>query len=406
MRSLGKLMGGVLLVSGTTIGAAMLALPVVTGFAGFIPSVLLFLGCWIYFTYTSFLMLEVNLWFGNRANLITMANRTIGKWGEFLSWLIYLFLLYALTTAYIAGSSSIMTTFIAAITGYQLPQWAGPFPLILLFGYFVYRGTKHVDYLNRIFMIGLGVSFLLMVGLLVPEVDLEKLAYQNWPMSWIGISIVATSFGYHIIIPSLTTYFDSNVRLMRLSILIGSLFPLFGYILWNAISLGIIPLDAIAHGFIRGDNGATLLADVLNKPIIGVIASFFAFFAIVTSFLGVSLGLTDFLTDGLKIKSESKGRLLVCLLTFLPPLGMTLADPRAFLSALEFAGAFGVVTLLGLIPALMVWYGRYHRGYGLTHHYRAPGERIALIVVMAIAVAIFLLELGIKTNLITIHIGS
>lgn len=406
---LGKLIGGILLVSGTTIGAAMLALPVATGFAGFIPAFVLFVICWLYFTYTALLMLEVNLWFGEKTNLITMANRTLGRWGEFMSWLIYLFLLYALTTAYIAGSGSIMITFIEAITGFTLPAWAGPFPLIVLFGYFVYRGTKHVDYLNRVFMLGLGVSFIMMVGLLVPEVDPVKLGYMDWSMGWVGASIVATSFGFHIIIPSLTSYFHGDVKQMRLSILIGSLFPLIGYTVWNAISLGIIPLEgpaSLAEGFVKGESGASLIADVLNEPIIGVIASFFAFFAIVTSFLGVSLSLTDFLADGFRIKSGPKGRVFVCMLAFVPPLIFTLTDPRAFLSSLEFAGAFGVVTLLGFMPALMVWFGRYRCGFHKTHSYQAPGGRLSLIAVMGIAIIIFLLELGIKTELITIHIGS
>lgn len=406
---LGKLMGGILLVSGTTIGAAMLALPIATGFGGFIPAFILFVLCWLYFTYTALLMLEVNLWFGENVNLITMANRTLGRWGEFMSWLIYLFLLYALTTAYIAGSGSIITTFVTALTGYTLPAWSGPFPLIVLFGYFVYRGTKHVDYLNRIFMIGLGVSFILMMGLLVPAVDPEKLTYIDWSMSWIGISVVATSFGFHIIIPSLTAYFHGDARQMRLSILIGSLFPLICYTLWNGVSLGIIPMEgpiSLAQGFKTGDNGATILAQMLHEPIIGIIASFFAFFAIVTSFLGVALSLTDFLADGFRIQPGPKGRIIVCLLAFIPPLVFTLTDPRAFLSALEFAGAFGVVTLLGFMPALMVWFGRYHSGYSKSHHYRAPGGRIALLTVMAAAVVIFLLEFGIKTQMITIHIGS
>lgn len=406
---LGKLLGGILLVSGTTIGAAMLALPVSTGFAGFIPSFALFVFCWLYFTYTALLMLEVNLWFGDSVNLISMANRTLGRWGEMVSWLIYLFLLYALTTAYVAGSGSIMITFFEAVTGYNLPAWAGPFPLIMLFGYFVYRGTKHVDYLNRVFMFGLGISFIMMMTLLVPEIDPVKLSYMNWSLSWIGVSVVATSFGFHIIIPSLTHYFHGDAKLMRLSILIGSLFPLIGYTIWNGFSLGIIPLEgpaSVSEGFVKGENGATLLANVLNEPLIGVIASFFAFFAIVTSFLGVGLSLTDFLVDGFRIKGGGKERILVCLLAFIPPLVLTLTDPRAFLSALEFAGAFGVVTLLGFMPALMVWAGRYRCGFSKTHDYKAPGGRICLIAVMAIAAIIFLLELGIKTELITIHIGS
>lgn len=401
-QSVGKLFGGILLVSGTTIGAAMLALPVATGFAGFIPALVLFFCYWIYFTYTALLMLEVNLWMGDRANLITMANRTIGRWGELFSWLIYLFLLYALTTAYIAGSGSIMLTFIEGVAGYEAPQWFGPFPLILLFGYFVYRGTGHVDYINRLFMLGLGITFLLMLVLLIPSVDMEKLSYQNWSMSWIGVSVAATSFGYHIIIPSLTTYFHSDVKQLRRAIIIGSLFPLLGYTLWNCLSLGILPVTgavSITEGFSTGENGASLLAEYLQRPVVGLVASFFAFFAIVTSFLGVSLSLTDFLADGFRIKSSGKGRLLVCILTFIPPLAFTLTDPRAFLSALEAAGAFGVVTLLGFMPALMVWFGRYHCGFSQSHHFRVPGGRVSLILVMTIALAVLLLELSVKIGI-------
>ena len=41
--NLGRLLGGILLVAGTAIGAGMLALPVSTGLAGFYPSLFLFL---------------------------------------------------------------------------------------------------------------------------------------------------------------------------------------------------------------------------------------------------------------------------------------------------------------------------------------------------------------------------
>ncbi len=77
-----KLAGGILLVSGTTIGAGMLALPVVTGMAGLLPTLLLFLVFWIFMTYTALLMLEVNLWMKDHSNMITMAKETLGKWGK------------------------------------------------------------------------------------------------------------------------------------------------------------------------------------------------------------------------------------------------------------------------------------------------------------------------------------
>lgn len=110
MKGHSQLIGGILLVSGTTIGAGMLALPVSTGLAGFIPSIILLFVFWLYMTYTAFLMLEVNLWMGPHTNLISMAKNTLGTIGEGVSWLTYLFLLYSLTTAYVAGAGPSSST--------------------------------------------------------------------------------------------------------------------------------------------------------------------------------------------------------------------------------------------------------------------------------------------------------
>jgi tyrosine-specific transport protein len=392
-----KLCGGVLLVAGTTIGAAMLALPVATGLAGFVPAVFLFLISWAYFTYTALLMLEVNLWLGDKVNLITMAKRTLGVGGAIFAWATYLFLLYALTTAYVAGSGLVMETFVKTFTGVDIGASAGAVPLLFIFSFFVYHGTRHVDLFNRVLMIGLGISFILMIGGLFPQVDLVKLEYSDWSKALLGISVIATSFGYHIIIPSLTHYFGGNVRQLRLAILIGSAFPLIGYILWTGIALGIVPLEGvngIIEGYRLGENGADLIAATLQQPFIILSASFFAFFAIVTSFLGVSLGLSDFLADGFKIEKTKLGRIALCFMTFIPPFMFTISYPRVFLTALEYAGAFGVVTLLGFLPALMVWRGRYKLGLDKGAPYRAPGGKWMLGVVIVLAIVVALVELA------------
>lgn len=399
MKKHSRLIGGILLVAGTTIGAGMLALPVITGFAGFIPSVLLLVLFWVYMTYTAFLVLETNLWMERNTNLITMARRTLGRPGEILSWCVYLFLLYSLTTAYIAGSGPIVIDFLKSLIGVQLPVWAGSIPLLLIFGYFVYQGTKSVDYVNRILMFGLIVAYGLLVIFLTPHIQTELLTYTHWRDVLVAVSIVATSFGFHIIIPSLTTYMDGDVKMLKRSILIGSAIPLVVYIIWEALTLGIIPLNgaySITVGYEAGSNGAYLVSMLLGNAAISQIARFFAFFAIVTSFLGVSLSLIDFLADGLDIEKNRRGRVLLYLLTFGPPLAITLYDPRAFLSALEYAGAFGVVILLGLLPALMVWSGRYRKHY--VSKYTTPGGKVALILVILLSLAVVGLEIANKTE--------
>lgn len=391
----GKVLGGILLVSGTTIGAAMLALPVSTGLAGFIPSLVLSICCWLLMTYTAFLILEVNLWVGENTNLITMAKRTLGRWGEVLSWITYLFLLYALTTAYVAGSGPIIANTIQSLTGMQIPAYVSSIPLLFLFGFFIYRGTAYVDHLNRVLMIGLAIAFAAMVFLIAPHVNAALLKHADWPFLLIAVSVVATSFGFHIIIPSLTTYLEGDLRKLKLTILIGSAIPVVVYILWEWLALGVIPLEGpngILEGYVHGTNGAQLASAALHSNILGGFALCFAFFAIVTSFLGVSLSLSDFLADGLKIKKTRTGKLLLCFLTFVPPMIFTLLDPRAFLSALEYAGAFGVMVLLGLLPALMVWYGRYKRGF--TSTFKTPGGKPALILVMVLSLIIVGVEIA------------
>lgn len=388
-----KLWGGILLVAGTTIGAAMLAQPVVTGLAGYLPTLVLFSVFWLFMTFTAFLILEVNLWVGAGANIISMAHHTLGRWGEVVSWCAYLFLLYMLTTAYLAGCGPILIDFIAMMTGIHLPYWVAVVPILLLFGAVIFRGTSSVDHLNRIMMVGLAIAYVLMLVFLVPSIDPGRLQFVNWNAFYLTIGLGATSFGFHIVIPTLTTYMQGNVHLMRRAILIGSLIPLGVYLFWETAALGILPLEGpngILEGFDRGSNGAQMLSAYLNHPFLSVFARLFAFFAILTSFLGVTLSLSDFLSDGLRIPHTSWGKFVVCLLTFIPPLLFTLTDARAFLNALDFAGAFGVMLLLGLLPILMVWTGRYRqnrRGVFVT-----PGGKGALMLALIFALGILLFE--------------
>lgn len=401
MKQHSRLIGGILLVSGTTVGAGMLALPVSTGMSGFFPTLGLFVLYWLYMTFTALLMLEVNLWTEKNINLLSMARMTLGRWGKRVSWLFYLFLLYSLTTAYIAGGGPIIIDAIYAMTGQRYPDWVGALPLLGIFGYFVYRGTRSVDYVNRLLMVGLVIAYGLMVMFLTPHVNASLLEHVDMRYLFAGVSVAATSFGFHIIIPSLVTYMDRDVGKLKKVIIIGSLIPLLVYVSWVLICLGIIPVEGangIREGFIEGDNGVRLLTAFIGDPAIAMVARFFSFFAIVTSFLGVSLSLSDFLADGLSIKKDNAGRFLLFLLTFMPPFVITLIDPRAFLSALEYAGAFGVVTLLGFLPALMVWSGRYVRHLSHGDAFRVPGGKGALLAVMAVSAAVIVIEIALKMN--------
>jgi len=352
-----RFFGGILLVAGTAIGAGMLALPVISGFAGFWPAVLALLVCWAFMFTTAWLILDVNLAVPGDANMISMASRTLGAAGRWVCWGSYLLLLYSLTAAYLAGSAPLFTGAVEALGGFRPPDWVGCFVLLGLFGLFVYLGTRSVDRINRVLMFGLLFSYVALVVFVPSHMDISLLSTVNFPAMWVAVPVIVTSFGFHIIIPTLVTYLHHDKRKLRQTILVGSLVPLIVYLLWELLVLGTVPLNgpvSLTSAWELGESGAQPLAAILQTPWIATTASLFSFFAIITSFLGVSLSLSDFLGDGLKMHRFSWGREAVCLMTFVPPLVFVLTYQRGFMLALQYAGIF-VAVLLGVLPALMAW---------------------------------------------------
>ena len=57
--SIGHLIGGTLLITGTAVGVGMLALPVATGPGGFLPAVTIYIICWLFMLCTGLLLLEL-----------------------------------------------------------------------------------------------------------------------------------------------------------------------------------------------------------------------------------------------------------------------------------------------------------------------------------------------------------
>lgn len=393
-----RLLGAILLVSGTTIGAGMLALPVTTGLAGFLPALLIMTGTWLFMTLTAFYFLEVNLRMKGESNLISMMHKTLGRPGEILSWITYLLLLYALTAAYLLGCSQILNDFLQPMLLFTIPHWVWPIVIFLFFGSFVYMGTEIVDFLNRFMMIALILSYISIIVLGCCKVHPPMLTHINWNYLLPSVSIVLTSFGYHIIIPTLSTYLEHDSKLLRKAIFIGSFIPFLVYVLWQFTVMGVVPVygeHSLSEAARQGQQVTFFLKILLNSKWVGWAVQCFAFFAMVTSLLGVALSLSDFLADGLKIKKSHTGKFFILLLTFIPPLLFTLFYPQGFIIALEYAGIL-VVILLALSPALMAWFERYgpetERSF-IPSDFKVPGGKTLLIVTVLISLLLIGIEI-------------
>ncbi len=390
----GSVIGGILLIAGSCIGAGMLALPILTGLAGFFPSLIAILAACVFMTFTGLLLVEVNGWFYGSINLLSMTELSFGKPGKALAWVSYLFLFYALLVAYSAASGEVFAAILQELLGWNVPGWTASIVFTLLFGWIIYLGTHTVDVVNRILMIGLIVAYLGMIGLGLSKIDPALLLHYAPHRTLASLPVLVVSFGFQNMIPSLTTYMKGDLKRVRWTILGGSALALSIYLLWTALVLGVVPVDGI-NGILatyeRGEEATAALRWSLGSSQVAFFAQSFAFFAIVTSFLAQGLSLTHFLADGFKKEPVPQNIRWLCLLALIPPLIFALLSPQMFFRALSFAGGVCAMILFGLLPIGMAWTGRYKKKQTSSYHVR--GGKPALILGLLFTLTIISCEL-------------
>ncbi len=389
-RSCGHVLGGTLLIAATTIGVGMLALPVATGPAGFVPSLAIYLVTWLFMLCTGLLLLEVCSWMPKDSNLISMAQRFLGPIGKDLCWIVYLFLFVTVMIAHVAGAGSVISEW----TEGAFPSWLAMVLYVLVFAPVVYLGTRSVDRLNLGLMIAVLISYIAFIAVSYGHVNLSLLKEVHWIKVWVALPVLFTSFTYQVIIPTLMTYMNRDVKKVRLAIFLGTSIPLLVYLVWEFLILGIIPIEG-QHGLIEagrlGQTAVMPLKQFVGSPWLFTIGKCFAIFTMTTSYIALSLAFLDFLADGLHVSKKGWKKIGLCALIFVPPTIISLTYPHIFIVALSYAGGISCALLFGLLPPLLVWIGRYKHRFPKSTRQLFGGKVMLSLLIFFIA-----LELAIE----------
>ena len=391
-----KTIGSTLLVAGTMIGAGMLAMPLTSAGIGFSFTLVLLVGLWALLTFSALLFVELYQTAESDAGIGTLAEQYFGKAGRIIATAVLIIFLYALIAAYISGGGSLLKDL--------LPESFGDKVSILLFtvifGSFIVIGTHSVDKINRVLFFVMLAAFAVVLSLMLPEIKFDNLMATPIDNALIisASPVFFTAFGFHGSIPSLNKYLGGNVKALRISILAGSVITLCAYILWQMSTHGlltqneflqILKEDATLNGLVK----ATLA--ITGSNVIAGAVKLFSTLALVTSFLGVGLGLLECIEDLLKRSFNiSAGRISLGLMTFIPPLVFALFYPEGFILALGYAGqmfAFYAVVL----PVSLVWKAR------RTHTdlpYKVWGGNLTLIIVLVLGVIITSIPFAIRAG--------
>ncbi|PHM68735.1 tryptophan permease [Xenorhabdus sp. KJ12.1] len=380
-----SILGGAMIIAGTAVGAGMFSIPIVTSGVWFTGSIILLVYTWVCIYFSSLMILEANMNYPCGASFHTITKDLLGKGWNVLTGLSITFVLYILTYAYISAGGSIIFRNLNSII--PLPQAGTGLIFSFIVAFIVWLSTKAVDRLSTILIGGMVITFIMSVGGMFTEVkpailfDQTNTETSYLPYALMALPYLLTSFGYHGNVPGLVKYYNKDVKAITRSMLYGSLIALTIYILWQFAIQGNIPREAFKQVIADGGNVSALLNQMDNvsgNETINQLLNAFSYMALSSSFLGVSLGLFDYLADFFGFDDSHTGRLKTALITFIPPTVLALLFPNGFLYAIGFAGLAATIWAV-IVPALMA---RASRRRHPQASYRAPGGNILIVFII------------------------
>ncbi|WP_348771584.1 tyrosine transporter TyrP, partial [Providencia rettgeri] len=378
----------------------MLAMPIAAAGNGFMASLAMLLVLWALMCYTALLLVEVYQHESHETGIGSVAQRYLGSGGKFITGFSMMFLMYALTAAYVSGAGEIITSNLNSSLAIEMADWMGIVLFTVIGGGVVCFGTSSVDFINRILFTAKIVFLVIILALMIPHVEQQNLlsAPTEKVLILSAIPVFFTSFGFHGSVPSIVKYMGGDVKKLRIIFIIGSAIPLIAYILWQIATLGSIGTTTFV-GILAENAGLNGLLDAIKNVAQSerteLVAQMFMSLALATSFLGVALGLFDFLADLFKRQDNASGRLQTGILTFAPPLVFALFYPKGFVMALGYA-AIALSILALLLPSAMAFKSRALN----QRKYQVLGGGLGLSLVFICGIIVIGVQLGIVFNIL------
>lgn len=344
-------------LTGTTIGAGVLAIPYAVYNAGYWVGILYLVILGIVVMVLNLMLGEIVLRTKKNLPIPELIKLYLGRKGYLLALISLFIIIYGALTAYLRAAGDIMNNLIPAASF----NWSVVF--FAISAYFIIKGLKFVSKWEVIFVVGmvLIIATLWLKAILAQSIDwtqfrLEPFSSFSNTIQPYGI-ILFSYFGV-IAIPQMKAIFSKqNYNQLESAIKISNLIIIFIYSVFISLLIGVTgqnidPLAIVSLGNALG--GQALL-----------IISIFALLAVITTFISMGLAMIESYTNFTKIK-----RSIAVILTVFPPISLLILDWAQFNTLIQYAGGVGV-SILAILIVLTFWrskvVGELAPAYSLGH---------------------------------------
>ncbi|SIR27132.1 tryptophan-specific transport protein [Aeromonas sp. RU39B] len=379
-----SVVGGACIIASVCVGAGMLGLPSAGAGAWTTWSTLAITLTMVVMTVSGWMLLEAFKRYDLKVSFNTVTRDLLGaKVNAFNNLTVY-FVGGILLYAYITSSGLILQGMLG------IDSKIASVLFVLLFSGFVWHSTRAVDRISVLLIVFMLLSFVFGVSGLAMKINVAQLfdplreEAMHAPYALAMLPVALTSFGYHHSVASMRSYYG-NENKAKYAILGGTVIALSFYMLWLFSIFGNLPREHFGPVIAKGGDVDVLLqalGSVIESQKVASAINGFSMAAILSSFIGVGLGVFDYLADLFKFDNTRAGRTKSWLVTFLPPLVLSLLFPFGFIIAIGYAGAAATVWTC-IIPALLVHKARATHG---TDGFTAPGGQVMVVGVILFGV--------------------
>ncbi|MFH1878368.1 MAG: aromatic amino acid transport family protein [Candidatus Omnitrophota bacterium] len=383
-------------VTGNLVGAGILGLPVQAGFAGFVPCLAAVILVGFAMSYTAFVLGdEVIRTKKPKFHYPSLYQAYLGPVGKWLAVLAALVIYYGFLIAYLSGARAV----IKELLNVNIPTQAVTVIFFIVVTALTIANPRVLRDYTAVFVALLLISFLALVFMGEKHIVPGRLSYMDWKFFPLTLPVMVTAFSFHVIIPNVCGDMGWKKPVIFLSMVTGAVIGYLVTVLWVQVTLGILPVEgviSISAAYRENLPSTVPLSEIIRSPQFIRFSLFFALMAIVTSYVTNGYGLMEFIDDLMSNYFRRSNKLIVILLSFLPPLAITLIYPDIFLTALDMAGAFGVAVLFGILPCVIA----------IVRARAARRAPVSAVVVFLIFLMIIVFKTGKETGMIKLTPGG
>ena len=339
-----ELLNASFLICGTAIGAGLIALPLMAANLG-IQTTIAIVIFMVFIAYQSSMMtLDLNEREGRSVSIVEMSKIMSGRGAFGICLLSFYALSLSLLTAYFSGVADSLKVFLNIENGKLIAPLCGLglFAILCLnLKIFMRLNTFLVVILLSAIAVSLAKIHISGETFALPEIAFDRTAFFSF------LPIIFTSFGVQNICPHIYEYLNGDRRKINQAFLIGIIVPAIIYIIWiyfvfeNILARDRIFFTKLQQHQIAVGELIKFLCESSDSLFMEISFKILSLFAIVTSAIGIALGLLKSVQETISSSRKITGAIICAI-----PLILVLCVPNAFISVLSFGGMIATIFVI------------------------------------------------------------